>query len=239
MATISNAELAFRQAQSNIGKADPSASQRTYNRYYTAPPPPPGDTNVPNTTSGGGGSSASTDWRDSIYNAAISRLAEELAKFEADRQLEAQNYETDFGTSLRNLGYTAGEGEFQPISLEMPTVEQATGEGAADAAATDQSVSFTPMGQFDYEGNIDPFSAAARGTSNLRNMFAARGTLRSSDYLREQQGFQKELLDQLTGMSQARGRFGQGLASRVADYRSQNEAARQQAREAAIQRALA
>jgi len=202
-----------------------------------------GDTNLGNTSNttpsgGGGSSSGSVNWRDSIYNAAISRLADELAKFEADRQLEAQNYETDFGTSLRNLGYTAGEGEFSPISLDMPTVEQATGEGAADAAAGDQSVTFTPMGSFDYEGDLDPFSAAARGTSNLRNMFAARGTLRSSDYLREQQGFQKELLDQLSGMNTARGRFGQGLASRVSEYRSQNEQARQDAREAAIQRAL-
>jgi hypothetical protein len=70
-------------------------------------------------------------------------------------------------------------------------------------------------------------------------MFAARGTLRSSDYLREQQGFQKELMDQLSGMNTARTRFGTGLASRLADYRSQNEQARADAREAAIQRALA
>jgi hypothetical protein len=100
------------------------------------------------------------------------------------------------------------------------------------------AVAVAPVGgAFDIEGQFDPYSTAARGTRGLRDEFAGRGTLRSSDFARTFGEFQSRLNDQLSAMETARGRFGQDLASEVAQRRTQAQEQQEAARQNAIMRA--
>jgi hypothetical protein len=71
----------------------------------------------------------------------------------------------------------------------------------------------------------------------VRDEFAGRGTLRSSDFARSFGEFQSRLNDQLSAMETARGRFGQDLATEVAQQRTQSEERRQAAQRDAMMRA--
>jgi hypothetical protein len=92
-------------------------------------------------------------------------------------------------------------------------------------------------GAFDIEGQFDPYSSAARGTRGLRDEFAGRGTIRSSDFARSFGEFQSRLNDQLSAMETARGRFGQDLASEVAQERTRAQERQQSAQREAMMRA--
>jgi hypothetical protein len=108
-------------------------------------------------------------------------------------------------------------------------------EGAEMAAPT---VAVAPVGgSFDIEGQFDPYSTAARGTRGVRDEFAGRGTLRSSDFANTFGEFQSRLNDQLSAMETARGRFGQDLASEVAQRRVQAQEQQQAAQRDAMMRA--
>jgi hypothetical protein len=108
-------------------------------------------------------------------------------------------------------------------------------EGAEGAAP---AVSVPPVaGAFDIEGQFDPYTAAARGTRGLRDEFAGRGTLRSSDFARTFGEFQNRLNQQLESMETARGRFGQDLATEVAQQRTQAQEQQQAAQRDAMMRA--
>jgi hypothetical protein len=92
-------------------------------------------------------------------------------------------------------------------------------------------------GAFDIEGEFDPYSAAARGTRSTRDEFAGRGTLRSSDFAKTFGEFQNRLNQQLEAMETARGRFGQDLATEVAQQRTQAQERQQAAQRDAMMRA--
>jgi len=93
------------------------------------------------------------------------------------------------------------------------------------------------MGQWDLEGQFDPYSSAARGTRGLRDEFAARGTLRSSDFGQTFGEFQGRLNDQLDAMNLSKSRFGEDLQTEIAGQRSGTEERSQAAERAASQRA--
>jgi hypothetical protein len=136
------------------------------------------------------------------------------------------------------MGYRPAEGfQAMPNILEMMNQPQAMSamdgaEGGAPAVALPRV-----SGSFDIEGEFDPYSAAARGTRSTRDEFAGRGTLRSSDFAKTFGEFQNRLNQQLEAMETSRGRFGQDLATEVAQRRTQSQEQEQAARQNAMMRA--
>jgi hypothetical protein len=93
-------------------------------------------------------------------------------------------------------------------------------------------------GQFDIEGEIDRTSAAARGTRGMRDEFAGRGTLRSSDFAKGFGDFQNRLNQQLQAMETGRGRFTEDLQTELAQFQARTEEQRAAAEESARNRAI-
>jgi len=178
------------------------------------------------------------NWRDSAYNAQIASIQRALQDFETGATTRGERYGQDFMTGLRGLGYRPAEG-FQAMpnvleQLDQPQTAALSAEGEAGAPA----VAVAPVsGAFDIEGEYDPYSAAARGTRGTRDEFAARGTLRSSDFAKTFGEFQNRLQKQLDAMETARGRFGQDLATEVAQQRTQAQERQQAAQRDAMLRA--
>jgi hypothetical protein len=181
------------------------------------------------------------NWQTSDYNSQIASIQRALQDFETGAQTRGERYGQDFSTGLGRLGYRPAEGfQAMPNILEQLDQPQAMSamsamEGAEMAAPT---VAVAPVaGAFDIEGQFDPYSTAARGTRGVRDEFAGRGTLRSSDFARNFGEFQSRLNDQLSAMETARGRFGQDLASEVAQRRVQAQEQQQAAQREAMMRA--
>lgn len=182
------------------------------------------------------------DWRDAAYNSQIASIERALRDFETGATTRGERYGQDFMTGLSRMGYRPAEG-----FVAMPNVLEALNQPQAMArmAGTDGEEPGTPAvavppvsGAFDIEGQFDPFSAAARGTRGLRDEFAGRGTLRSSDFARTFGEFQNRLNQQLEAMETGRTRFGQDLATEVAQQRTLTEERRQAAQRDAQQRAI-
>ena len=178
------------------------------------------------------------NWRDAAYNAQIASIQRALADFETGATTRGERYGQDFTTGLQRLGYRPGEGfQAMPNVLEQLDQPQAMARGlSAEGGAS--AVAVPPMsGAFDIEGEFDPYSAAARGTRSTRDEFAGRGTLRSSDFAKTFGEFQNRLNQQLEAMETSRGRFGQDLATEVAQQRTQSQERQQAAQRDAMMRA--
>lgn len=211
-----------------------------------APTPAPRDTNrTTQTTQNIEAPSApkaskpkSINWRDSAYNAQIASIQRALQDYETGAQTRGERYGQDFMTGLRALGYRPGTGfQAMPNIVEQMNQPQIAALSAgADNAAPAVAVPAI-SGAFDIEGEYDPYSAAARGTRGTRDEFAARGTLRSSDFAKTFGEFQNRLQKQLDAMETARTRFGQDLATEIAQQRTQSEERMQQAQRDAMLRA--
>lgn len=182
------------------------------------------------------------EWRDSGYNSQIAAIQRALQDFETGAQTRGERYGQDFMTGLGRLGYRPGTGfQAMPNILEavsvQPMARMAAGDGEMGAEAA-PTVAVPPIsGAFDIEGQFDPYSAAARGTRGLRDEFAGRGTLRSSDFAKTFGEFQNRLNQQLEAMEVSRGRFGQDLATEVAQQRTQTQERIQAAQRDAMMRA--
>lgn len=180
------------------------------------------------------------NWRDAAFNSQIASIQRALQDFETGAQTRGERYGQDFMTGLTRMGYRPTEGfQAMPNILEQLNQPQAMAmsavEGAEGGAPT---VSVPPVaGAFDIEGQFDPYSTAARGTRGMRDEFAGRGTLRSSDFARTFGEFQSRLNDQLSAMETARGRFGQDLATEVAQQRVQAQERQEAAQRDAMMRA--
>ena len=178
------------------------------------------------------------NWRDAAYNAQIASIQRALADFETGATTRGERYGQDFTTGLQRLGYRAAPG-FQAMpnvleQLDQPQTQALSAQGE-DGGPT---VSLPAVsGMFDIEGEFDPYSAAARGTRGTRDEFAGRGTLRSSDFAKTFGEFQNRLNQQLGAMETARSRFGQDLATEVAQQRTQAQERRQAAQRDAMLRA--
>lgn len=178
------------------------------------------------------------NWRDAAYNAQIASIQRALQDFETGATTRGERYGQDYMTGLKGLGYRPGEGfQAMPNVLEQldkpqPRAMSALSDGAAPA------VDLAPVsGAFDIEGQYDPYSAAARGTRGTRDEFAARGTLRSSDFAKTFGEFQNRLQKQLDAMETSRTRFGQDLATEVAQQRTASQERQQAAQRDAMLRA--
>jgi hypothetical protein len=173
------------------------------------------------------------NWRDSAYNSQIAAIQRALQDFETGAQTRGERYGQDFTTGLQRLGYRPGEG-FQA----MPNILEALSARQMGADGTEGGVSLPAMGgSFDIEGQYDPYTAAAQGTRGLRDDFAGRGTLRSSDFARSFGEFQNRLNQQLEAMETGRTRFGQDLATDVSRERSATQDRLQAAQRDAMMRA--
>ena len=179
------------------------------------------------------------DFRDPEYNAQISSLNRALQDFETGAQQRAERYGIDYLQGVRNIGYRPSPG-----FVAMPNIIEAGQEGAAPMARSARAVmgaedtgQVEQQGEWDLEGRFDPYSAASRGTRGLRDEFAARGTLRSSDFDRTFGEFQNRLNEQLEAMQTGRTRFEEDLRGELTQRRTQTEEQRQAAERAGINRA--
>lgn len=177
------------------------------------------------------------NWRDAAYNAQIASIQRALADFETGATTRGERYGQDFTTGLQRLGYRPAEG-FQAMPNVLEQLDQPQPTARALSAEGAPAVAVPPVaGAFDIEGEFDPYSAAARGTRSTRDEFAGRGTLRSSDFARTFGEFQNRLNQQLEAMETARSRFGQDLATEVAQQRTQSQERQQAAQRDAMLRA--
>jgi hypothetical protein len=182
------------------------------------------------------------NWRDSAFNAQIASIQRALQDFETGAQTRGERYGQDYTTGLTRMGYRPAEGfQAMPNILEQLNQPQAmarglSAEGMEGGGAP--TVAVPPVaGAFDIEGQFDPYSSAARGTRGLRDEFAGRGTLRSSDFAKTFGEFQNRLNQQLEAMETSRGRFGQDLATEVAQERTRAQEREQSAQRDAMMRA--
>lgn len=169
------------------------------------------------------------DFRDSSYNSQIAAIERALRDFETGSATRGQRYQEDFTTGLGRLG-------FRPAPQPMMAARSMEGADGAEGAV---GFATGPLqGSFDIEGEMDRTSAAARGTRGMRDEFAGRGTLRSSDFANSFADFQNRLQQQLTGMETGRTRFGEDLATELAQFQTRTQEQRAAAQEAAQNRAL-
>jgi hypothetical protein len=171
------------------------------------------------------------NWQDSSYNTQIAALERALRDFETGSTTRGQRYQQDFTTGLDRLGFRPAPQAMAARSMEG----EPAGGGVGFATGPVQ-------GEFDIEGMADRTSAAARGTRGMRDEFAGRGTLRSSDYVNSFRDFQNRLQQQLTGMETGRTRFGEDLQTELAQFQArtgeQKAAAEESARSRAIMRSI-
>lgn len=183
---------------------------------------------------------APLNWRDAAYNAQIASIQRALADFETGATTRGERYGQDFTTGLQRLGYRAAPG-FRAMPNVLEQLDQPQPMARALSAGVEEGASAVAVppvaGAFDIEGEFDPYSAAARGTRATRDEFAGRGTLRSSDFAKTFGEFQNRLNQQLEAMETARGRFGQDLATEVAQQRVQAQERQQAAQRDAMLRA--
>ena len=170
-------------------------------------------------------------WQDSAYNTQIAALERALRDFETGSATRGQRYQQDFTTGLDRLG-------FRPAPQAMAARSMGGGPAGGGVGFATGPV----QGEFDIEGGMDRTSAAARGTRGMRDEFAGRGTLRSSDYVNSFRDFQNRLQQQLTGMETGRTRFGEDLQTELAQFQArtgeQKAAAEESARSRAIMRSI-
>jgi hypothetical protein len=173
------------------------------------------------------------DYRDASYNAQIASINRALQDYETGAVRGVQRFGEDFMRGLGSLGFRAGEGfEAAPDITRF-----------RDLAAMQQAMQ-TPAsrmggarGNWDYEGEINPFSSAARGTRTSRDEFAGRGTLRSSDFAQSYAEFQDRLNEQLAAMQTGRTRTLEDAMSGLVGQRGSAEERRESARLDAVNRA--
>jgi len=168
-------------------------------------------------------------YQDSTYNAQIASIERALQDYETGATTRGQRYGIDYNTGLQRLGYRPQAG-FNPIDIESIFEPAASARSAPEDAEI--------RGQFDIEGQYDPYSAAAQGTRSRRDDFASRGTLRSSDFAKNFGEFQQRLNEQLGAMETGRSRFSEDLATDVAQQRTSAEERRQSTRRSAENRAI-
>jgi hypothetical protein len=177
-------------------------------------------------------------WQDAAYNAQIASIERALQDYETGATTRGERYGIDYGTGLQKLGYRPQEG-FNAIDIQSIFEPAAAAKAAPMALSSGEAPAGVGIrGQFDIEGQYDPYSAAAQGTRSRRDDFAARGTLRSSDFAKNFGEFQQRLNEQLQAMETGRGRFAEDLATDVAQQRASANERRQSAQRDAQNRAI-
>jgi len=224
----------------SVGTGLPSTEQRNAALGRTTPTPKSNTGNIqaPAPTTQTQQRAAVGPWQDAAYNAQIASIERALQDYETGATTRGERYGIDYGTGLQKLGYRPQEG-FNAIDIQSIFEPAAAAKAAPMALSSGEAPAGVGIrGQFDIEGQYDPYSAAAQGTRSRRDDFAARGTLRSSDFAKNFAEFQQRLNEQLQAMETGRGRFAEDLATDVAQQRASANERRQSAQRDAQNRAI-
>ena len=235
---VSNAPVVREPVTSRTGLPSIEETNRLLGRGGT-PGPDLGADDVP-VPEGGRGTPSDLGFADSAYNTQIAALERALRDFETGATTRGERYGQDFMTGLGRLGYQPGSNfQAMPNIVEALNQPQAMARGMSEGAGA-PGVAVAPVagGRFDIEGQMDRTSAAARGTRGMRDEFAGRGTLRSSDFAKSFGDFQGRLNEQLQAMETGRGRFAEDLGTELSQFRSRTEEQKAAAEEAARSRAI-
>lgn len=162
---------------------------------------------------------------DSQFGLEMDAITKALQRFMADRDASVTNYNTDFNSGLKQLGWMGGQ----------------KAEGTGDVGLTEVGED----GSRRLRGGINPSqvwnrddvnTASGRAMSGQMNDFASRGMLQSSDFGNQQNALLRSLTDQLIAMDAGRGDFLRDDSSTRANYKDENTAAQTNARTNAIMR---
>lgn len=154
---------------------------------------------------------------DTMFQSQKNALQAALAAYIADLDAQRQTFETNYGESLRKLGFTGDR-------------------GAIDKAKWDPQDARYEVDDKPLEGTwseTDRLTASGRGYENLLNDFAARGTLQSSAYARARNDLMRQLNEQLGSTVGARqtamGEFTRGRAAKEQETKLAESQAAQEA----------
>jgi hypothetical protein len=151
---------------------------------------------------------------DSTYQAQLAALQQALSDSNADFTNQQTKYNTNYGDSLKNLGW------IQPVQDDPSTPD----------------VNEAAPGSWNFQ---DPNTAAGRAYGNQQNDFASRGLLQSTLYANANDNLNRSLNDQLGSVNTGRQSFLDDLATQQKTAQNQNTASMQQARADALARAAA
>jgi len=150
---------------------------------------------------------------DAGYQAQLAALTKALSNYQADNTAQVSKYNTDFGTSLKNLGWNpAAAGAVDDPST--PNIDESKGGW----------------------NTTDTNTASGRAYENQMNDFASRGLLQSSLYGEANNNLMRSLSDQLSGLNTGKQNFMDNLTSQLTAYKDQNLAQQQQAKADALAR---
>lgn len=156
------------------------------------------------------------------------------------------------GGPMGDVDYLAGD---SPYQAQLTALMKALSDYRADSTSqasrydVDYGKGLKALGWNDMDGDFatadgewdldDPNTAAGRGFTSQRNDFASRGMLQSSDYGRANDLLMRNLNDQRGSMETGRNRFTQDLATQLAAFENENNAAQQSAKQEALLRRAA
>lgn len=165
-----------------------------------------------------------TNWLagDSTYKATLAALGKQLANYNTDLNAQQNNYNTNYGMSLKDLGYAPG-------AAAVAAVKNKAGKVIKPAVAAKPGV-------WNME---DRTTASGAANQNLNNDFAARGLVHSSGYADAGNDLQRSLNNQLATLNTQRSQYLTGLSNQRTSYRDQNASAIQQARAQSVARRAA
>lgn len=126
---------------------------------------------------------------DAMFQAQKNALQAALDAYLADSAAQRQTYNTNYGESLRKLGFTGDKGLLDKAKWDE----------------TDQryEVDGAPISSTSWN-ETDNLTASGRGFENALNDFASRGMLQSSAYARARNDLMRNLNEQLASTAGAR-----------------------------------
>lgn len=142
---------------------------------------------------------------DAMFQAQKNALQTALDAYLADSAAQRQTYETNYGDSLRKLGFTGDKGLLDKAKWD-PTDQRFEVDNA-------------PVQGFSWN-ETDNLTASGRGFENALNDFASRGMLQSSAYGRARNDLMRNLNEQLASTAGAK-------QTAMAEF-ARNEAAKKQ-----------
>lgn len=161
---------------------------------------------------------------DTVFQAQKNALQAALDAYLADTEAQKQTYSTNYGESLRKLGFTGDQGALDKAKWD-PT--ENNGQGRWE----------DPEGN-PFAGKInwnqtDTNTASGRGFENALNDFASRGTLQSSAYQRAYNNLQRQLNEQLASTASSKqtamGEFDRAQAAKKSEKTTSEATASQEA----------
>lgn len=161
---------------------------------------------------------------DTVFQAQKNALQAALDAYLADTEAQKQTYSTNYGESLRKLGFTGDQGALDKAKWD-PT--ENNGQGRWEDPEGNPFA-----GKIDWN-QTDTNTASGRGFENALNDFASRGTLQSSAYQRAYNNLQRQLNEQLASTASSKqtamGEFDRAQAAKKSEKTTSEATASQEA----------